>query len=63
MIIAFRNVMLVHRRLNRSVVISVQSRGGSLCGKRGTMCKFESKEVCNSLRFHNINLSARGRER
>ena len=29
-----------------------QTRGGSLRGKRGTMCKFESKEVWESLRFH-----------
>ena len=32
---------------------AAQSRGGRLRGRRGTMCQFESKEVCESLCFHN----------
>ena len=49
--IALRNVTLLQ-------MWCMQSRGGSLHGRRRTMCKFERKEAC----VFTVNLSARGPE-
>ena len=40
---------------------AARARGCSFCGRRGTAWKFQSKELCESLRFHSKSERARPR--